>query len=48
MPIKDCQKKGKKGKKYGDSGTCYTGPDGKDKAIQQMKAIKVNQSKKKK
>jgi hypothetical protein len=39
MPIKQCQINGKDGWKYGDEGTCYTGPEGKRKAISQAIAI---------
>ena len=39
MPIKECQINGKSGWKYGDKGTCYTGPNGKKKAIAQAIAI---------
>lgn len=39
MPIKRCEKDGKAGFKYGDEGTCYTGPNGKEKAIRQAIAI---------
>lgn len=39
MPLKKCSKDGESGWKYGDSGTCYTGPDGKKKAIKQGLAI---------
>ena len=46
MPIKKCTSKGKSGKKYGDSGKCYTGKDAKSKAVKQMKAIKANQKRK--
>lgn len=35
MPIKKCSDGGKSGFKWGDSGKCYTGPDGKKKAIKQ-------------
>jgi hypothetical protein len=35
MPLKRCQDSEKKGWKWGDKGKCYTGPDGKKKAIQQ-------------
>lgn len=45
MPLKRCSVDGKPGWKYGDSGHCYTGPNGRQKAIEQMKAIKVSQSK---
>jgi hypothetical protein len=36
MPLKKC---GKNGYKWGDSGKCYTGPDGKKKALKQGLAI---------
>jgi len=47
MPIKECQKNGKPGYKYGDSGNCYTYEPGnkasrekaKDKAQEQASAI---------
>lgn len=39
MPIKRCQENGKSGFKYGDLGTCYTGPNAKEKAIRQAIAI---------
>jgi hypothetical protein len=39
MPIKQCQINGKDGWKWGDMGTCYTGPEGKRKAISQAIAI---------
>jgi hypothetical protein len=39
MPIKQCIVDGKKGWKYGDMGTCYTGPNGKQDAIRQAIAI---------
>lgn len=42
MPIKRCQKDGKSGWKFGDSGTCYTGPSGKAKAQKQAKAMFAN------
>ena len=48
MPIKKCQKKGKPGKKFGDSGTCYTGPDALEKAKCQGRAIKASQNRRKK
>lgn len=37
-----CQKDGVKGWKFGQSGTCYTGPGAKDKALQQAAAIEAN------
>lgn len=39
MPIKSCQINGEDGWKYGDSGTCYPGKEGKKKAIAQGVAI---------
>lgn len=47
MPIKKCQDNNKLGYKWGDQGKCYTGTQGKQKALQQMKAIKASQAKKK-
>ena len=44
MPLKKC---GKSGTKYGNSGKCYEGKGGKAKAVQQMKAIKASQARKK-
>lgn len=38
MPIKDCKVDGKSGKKWGDSGKCYTGPDAEKKAQKQAQA----------
>lgn len=35
MPLKKCSESGKSGWKWGDAGKCYSGPDGKKKAIQQ-------------
>lgn len=39
MPLKRCQINGKDGWKWGDEGKCYTGPQGKKKAIAQGIAI---------
>lgn len=39
MPAKRCQINGTEGWKWGDEGKCYTGPDGKKKAISQGIAI---------
>ncbi|MEM3063129.1 MAG: hypothetical protein QW303_06280, partial [Nitrososphaerota archaeon] len=41
MPIKPCQYKGQKGYKWGDSGKCYTGPNAKEKALKQGRAIEI-------
>lgn len=35
MPLKKCSENKKSGWKWGDSGKCYTGPEGKKKAIRQ-------------
>lgn len=48
MPIKSCTSKGKSGKKYGESGKCYTGKGAQAKAEKQRTAIKISQSKSKK
>jgi hypothetical protein len=39
MPLKKCSENKKSGWKWGDSGRCYLGPDGKKKAIKQGVAI---------
>jgi len=45
MPVKTCIINGKNGYKWGDSGKCYTGPEARDKAIRQGRAIEINKSK---
>ena len=35
MPLKKCSEDQKSGWKWGDSGKCYTGPEGNKKAIRQ-------------
>jgi len=45
MPLKKCTKDGASGWKWGDSGHCYTGPDAKNKALKQGRAIESNKSK---
>lgn len=39
MPLKQCTNDGKSGWKWGDSGHCYTGPNGKKQAIRQGVAV---------
>ena len=39
MPLKKCTIDGKAGYKWGDDGKCYTGPEGKKKAIKQGVAV---------
>jgi len=46
MPVKKCQKNGKGGHKYGDSGKCYTGKGSKTKAAKQGRAINARRNKK--
>lgn len=48
MPVKGCSKSGKSGKKYGDSGKCYTGKGASAKAARQGRAIKASQGRRKK
>ncbi len=43
MPIQDCQLDGRKGKRWGKSGKCYTGPGARRKALRQARAIKASQ-----
>ena len=38
MPVKNCNKKGKPGYKWGDSGTCYTYTPGNEKSKKAAKA----------
>ena len=46
MPLKHCQKNKKKGWKYGDSGTCYTTGDAREKAAKQGRAISISKARK--
>lgn len=46
MPIKDCQSNGKPGKKWGDSGKCFTGKDAEEKARKQGQAIELSKKRK--
>jgi hypothetical protein len=39
MPLKRCEDNNQKGWKWGDEGKCYTGEDGKEKAMRQGRAI---------
>lgn len=47
MPIKKCKVSGRVGFKAGRRGKCYPGKSGYKKALNQNKAIHVNQSSKK-
>ncbi len=44
MPVMRCTIDGKPGYKWGESGTCYPGEDGKEKAIKQGQAIEASKS----
>lgn len=46
MPLQRCQFNSNPGWKFGKSGKCFTGPNGKERAAQQGAAIKISQSKK--
>lgn len=45
MPVTECQSKGKSGHKWGEQGFCYTGPDSKELAAKQGRAIEASKSK---
>lgn len=45
MPVEDCTKNGKKGKRFGSSGKCYTGKGATSKAKKQGRAIKAGSKK---
>lgn len=42
MPLMQCTKDGKSGWKFGESGHCYTGPNGKSNAARQGRAIEMS------
>jgi len=42
MPLKRCQSNGKMGHKWGDSGKCFIGPESRQRAINQGRAIQAN------
>lgn len=44
MPLMQCTVDGKPGWKWGRTGKCYTGKNGKKQALSQMKAIKASQT----
>ena len=45
MPLQKCQKDGKDGYRWGQSGVCYTGSEAREKAIRQGRAIEVSKRK---
>lgn len=44
MPVMSCTKDGQSGYKWGESGTCYVGPDAKKRAKEQGRAIEASKS----
>ena len=44
MPLMRCEIEGKDGWKWGASGTCYVGPEAKEKALEQGKAIEASKA----
>ena len=44
MPVMDCNRDGKKGKKWGDSGFCYLGEDAHSKAARQGRAVERSEA----
>lgn len=42
MPLMECQIDGQEGYKWGETGTCYIGPDAKEKATKQGQAIEIS------
>lgn len=42
MPVMDCMRDGKKGKKFGADGFCYLGKDAESKAKAQGSAIEAS------
>ncbi|MBU0959379.1 MAG: hypothetical protein KKB31_05535 [Nanoarchaeota archaeon] len=47
MPIQKCRRKNKSGWRYGDSGKCYLGPNAKEKAKKQGRAISLSKARQK-
>lgn len=45
MPIQRCVKNGKNGWKSWINGVCFIGPNAKQKAMEQLAAIKISQQK---
>ena len=41
MPTQNCSKNGRKGRKYGKSGKCYTGRNAESRAARQGRAIRA-------
>ena len=45
MPAESCIRNGNKGVKWGAEGFCYTGPNAKEKALRQGRAIEASKAK---
>ena len=45
MPIRACTLRGNKGWKFGQAGSCFTGPDAHEQARQQGLAVLTSQAK---
>lgn len=45
MPLMRCTIDGKPGWKWGEGGTCYLDPGGREKALEQAKAILASEDK---
>ena len=43
MPVMECQKDGKPGHKWGESGVCFIGPDSRAKAMAVGIAIRIKE-----
>ena len=42
MPLKQCTQDGRSGWQWGDAGTCYTGPQARQRALRQAAAIRAS------
>ena len=42
MPLKECSVDGESGWRWGDAGTCYTGPQARQRALRQAAAIRAS------
>lgn len=43
MPLQRCTLNGRRGWRWGQKGKCYTGPNARQRALKQARAIKANQ-----
>lgn len=42
MPVMRCQRDGRQGHKWGRNGFCYTGPNSRERAARQGRAIRAS------